>query len=728
MLNASGVTMGKKGMLWTMVLLLSSCQTSSGQTTSPPNPPEALPSALLFVTQVPVRPDFTTIGSTFGNHLADVQSATRGGDLWIRYPDGTLKNLTKAAGYGMEGFQGDKAIAVRDPSVHWDGQKALFSMVIGSPTKQYEVKTYHWQIYEITGLGKNETPKITKVPNQPVEYNNISPIYGTDDRIIFTTDRPRGGEAHLYPQRDEYEEAATVSGLWSLDPKTGDLRLLNHAPSGNFTPTIDSAGRVLFTQWDHLQRDQQADADTYDNAQYGTFNYTSEALNASKTVRSEVFPEPRAEEAALGTNLSPHTFNHFFPWTIHEDGTEGEVLNHLGRHELHGYLGRSFTDDDAIMEYYGQYPRFNSNSIQNFFQIKEDPTRPGCYVGIDAPEFSTHASGQVVGICAPVGKPASQIAVDYLTHRATSSYTEEGKTPSPDHSGHYRDPLPLSDGKILASHTAYTYAESNSGASKYDFRLKTLKKSSKGFLVPDQTLTSGIEESIAYWDPDQQIKFSGKLWELQPVEVKARPRPNRLQATLPLPEQTVFQKAGVDPLAFQNHLKANGLALAVVRDVTSRDQMDRQQPYNLKVPGGVSSTLAGEKSYEVSFLQLFQADLIRGIGGMQTPTAGRRVLAQELHEPKVWNANDQTSFIEIAEDGSVAAFVPVNRATTWQLTDPKKQGVVRERYWLTFQPGEIRVCSSCHGLSGKDQLGRNEPQNEPQALYKLLVNWKANQP
>src|SRR3546814_10016913 len=46
--------------------------------------------------------------------------------------------------------------------------------------------------------------------------------------------------------------------LWSLDPATGDLFMLDHSPSGDFTPILDSFGRVVFTRWDHLQRDQQA--------------------------------------------------------------------------------------------------------------------------------------------------------------------------------------------------------------------------------------------------------------------------------------------------------------------------------------------------------------------------------------------------------------------------------------------------------------------------------------
>ena len=130
---------------------------------------------VMFVTQVPMDEDFTTIGSTFGNHSGQVDSAPRGGDLWIRYPDGSLKNLTRTAGFGMEGRQGATAIAVREPSVHWNGTKALFSMVIGAP-EQYQWNYYYWQIYEITGLGKNDTPVIRKIANQPADFNNISPI------------------------------------------------------------------------------------------------------------------------------------------------------------------------------------------------------------------------------------------------------------------------------------------------------------------------------------------------------------------------------------------------------------------------------------------------------------------------------------------------------------------------------------------------------------------------
>src|SRR5205823_2654283 len=142
-----------------------------------------------------------------------------------------------------------------------------------------------------------QTPVITKIANQPAQYNNISPIYGTDDKIIFTSDRPRDGQRNLYPQRDEYEEAPTVTGLWSLDPASGNLFMLNHTPSGAFTPSIDSFGRLIFTRWDHLQRDQQADTDAKSGGSgYGTFNFSDETPNAQKlNNNTEIFPEPRGE-------------------------------------------------------------------------------------------------------------------------------------------------------------------------------------------------------------------------------------------------------------------------------------------------------------------------------------------------------------------------------------------------------------------------------------------------
>lgn len=711
---------------------------------------QALPNPILFVTQVPIVSDFTTIGSTFGNHLGRMESVGRGGDLWIWYPDGTLKNLTATAGYGIAtGLQaGANAIAVRDPAVHWRGTKAIFSMVLGAPTAQFDNtgQVARWQMYEITGLGQNDTPVITKVPNQPDAFNNISPLYGSDDRIIFTSDRPRNGADHLYPQLDEYELSPTVTGLWSLDPVTGDLRLLNHAPSGDFTPIIDSYGRLLFTQWDHLQRDQQADADDDDSKgdnqcnnpgnRYGTFNYSDESASATYTlgVRSEVFPEPRRcrQDLLAGTNVQGHDFNQFFPWMINQDGTEGEILNHLGRHELHSYIERTFVNDDNLVDFYGQLNRFNPNPILNLFQIKEDSLVAGRYYGVDAPEFGTHAAGPLVSMDAPPTLDADHIQVSYVTRRVEND--------DPTHPGRFREPLPLSNGALLAVHTANAGEEAgdNTTNSSYAFRIKLLTQGDDGFWRAGTPLTNGIAKSLSYWSPDELITYEGNLWELNPVEVRARTVPPLTSAPpLAAPEQQMITQAGVDLAALQSYLVQNDLALAVVRNVTERDDFDFQQPFNLRVPGGVETLNPNSPGtiYSVANLQFFQGDQVRGMTGCcgDEPLAGRRVIAQFLHDPAAVQANAAlpanvtTGQMRVAADGSVAAFVPARRALTWQLTDATGTGVVRERYWITFQPGEIRTCPACHGLSDRDQAGNQAATNAPQALFTLLQQWKSQQ-
>lgn len=701
------------------------------------------PHPILFVTQVPLPRDFATINATFANHRANVDVSTRGGDLWIRYPDGGLKNLTQAAGYGVAGFQGASSIAVRDPAVHWDGTKAIFAMAIGAVEKRYELREWRWQLYEVSGLGALDTPIVTKVQKQPLEYNNVMPVYAADDRILFVSDRPFGGLTHLYPLLDEYERTPSNSGLWSLNPVSGELRHLDHAPSGDFHPLVDSYGRVVFTRWDHLERDQLADADAgpvsscYGGSYYGSVNYSDESAAAtwSDSDLTEYFPEPRRcrDDLLASTFLDGHAFNHFFPWMMRQDGSDLETLNHVGRHELHGYLARTFNNDPNVVEYYGQYARTNPRSVTNLFQIDENPAHPGRFLGIMAPEFGTHASGQVVELVARPSDNADDMVVTYVTHPKTASTADD---PPPEHTGFGRDPLRLSDGSIVVSHTFATQQDQNLGTteaprSRYDYRLRVLVPGGGGYHVPGAELTSGISKSVSWWSPDVLVSYEGNLWELNPVEVRARARVGGAVATdLPAPEAQVFAAAGVDVAAFRSYLAANDLALVVARDVTSRDDADRQQPLNLRVPGGVERRQGDGLVYDVSHIQFFQADHLRGDKGCcaSTPRSGRRVLARPLHDAKALACNPNApggpaGAKALGLDGSMAALVPARRALTWQLTDPTHDGVVRERNWLTFQPGEIRVCASCHGVNKLDQASQPQPENPPAALLQLLQAW-----
>jgi len=724
-----------------LLLLLLSAGLLHAQVVQTANP-------VMFVTQTPAY-GFASVTQTFNNHNPSVNNAPRGGDLMIRYKDGTLRNLTREAGFGDSTvMQGITSIAVRQPSIHWSGTKALFSMVIGAPTKIWETPTFYWQIYEVTGFGIGQTVQITKVQHQPSGYNNISPVYGSDDNIIFTSDLPHNKKKHLYPQLDEYENATVVTGLWKLDRSTGAVTLIEHSPSGAFYPSVDSYGRIIFTRWDHLQRDQQADLDRAGH-KYGTFNYASEDSGAPPTSsREEVFPEPRSIlNPDYDSTMSLHTFNHFFPWEINQDGTEEETVNHVGRHEFGGsYSDRVFLKDNNL-----NYIIPKESIIKNrkylvsdagMFHITEDPNAPGTYYTSYAREFSRETAGQLLKFTGGKGMNPEEMEIFELTHPATAGSAEDGTTPNPNHSGHYKQLVPMTDGMFIVSHTQNNFQNKNDSTDKnpkvrYNFRLKTIKQTTiggKSYYISDMNLTNGIVRTTQYYNSnDYIVSRTDTLWEIDPVEVRPRPvPPYKTETPLAAPEQNVFAEENVNEGQFRNWLRSQNLALIVSRNVTTRDRTDIAQPFNLKVLGGVSSVPLAGKVYDVSYMQLFQADLRRsqgGAGGHTTPRPGRRVLPTPMHDGIDKNpplSTGPAGSVKLGLDGSMASLVPAHRAMTWQLSDSAGKGVVRERYWITFQPGEIRTCASCHGVNAKDQTGLPKPVNKPEALRTLLKHWKNN--
>ncbi len=719
------------------------------------------PNPILFVTQVPVPAEvndnivsnvFLGAGAGFGNHLGGTKYAPRGGDLWLAKPNGsltnlTLTNITRSLGYGLAGPQHTNGIAVRDPSVHWSGQKALFSMIIGAPQNAADTNSFFWQLYELTGLPDGPYA-ISKVSGQPTNYNNVTPCYTLDGRIVFGSDRPRDGSAHLYPQLDEYNDFPTVTGLWSLDPVSGDFHILNHTPSGAFTPSVDSFGRLIFVRWDHLVQDRNATDDriatmTNGAPTNGTFNYVDESANSVFNLndRLENFPEPRTFDA---TNLAVlkvngNAFNSFFPWTMFLDGSGEEVLNHMGRHDFLQTFKRSFTNDNNLIDFNISSRTNSQNFINNLFWIREDPRTNGLYWLVDSPDFGMHAAGQLVTITAPLGLSADSCYITYQTPKTNNA---------PNGYGAYRNPLPMSDGSLVAAFaTNTTVVDSNVGTatspqSRYKFRLYSLKKSGTLWFA-DQPLTAGLSNnpagSVVQYVNGVLVTNSGALWEIDPVEVRASTPPPILANPINGTELAVFASEGVDVALFQKYLRINNLALIVSHNVTKRDRADRQQPFNLRIAGTTNVTwgptnsgVTNPRLYDISHIQFLQADQRRGLAvSSNNFLPGRRVLPTPLHEPAADNVPDVNGLagsVKLADDGSFAALVPARRAMTHQLLGTTNESVVKERYWITYQPGEIRTCKNCHGINTADQsYGQTNgpPNNPPQALSDLLRYWKA---
>ena len=694
----------------------------------PPDPVVTTLRPILFVTQVPPLHDEASRLSAFANHLTGADQVPRGGALMLRYPDGRLRNLTEEAGFGNDGLQGVNAIAVREPSVHWSGTKALFSMVVGSPTGPGTAVPSYWQLWEVSDLDQTEKTTIHKLKRQPENYNNLSPLYDSDDRVLFTSDRPRNGQAHLYPQLDEYNALPSVSGLWSLDQHSGDLKLLTHTVSGAFTPSLDSFGRVIFTRWDHLQQDRLAERDR--NAvgngvalPFGSFNYANEGAKAMRLDnRTELFPESVAGGEGPYGRVNAFTSNFFTVWQIREDGAGEETLNHVGLHELSfGYLTPSFRDDPALTNRTNDQLHVNRISIRReggLFHMREDPLHPGDYFATSARESDSFTTDRLVKLRGAPTLQGAQMEVLAITAGDPGDNLVQGR---------YRNPLPLSDGQLVASHTT-TQRAPEAGSRLGNLRLKLLRfDSQSGLYQAGPTLTKGIQSSVSWLSGDQLRHYSGELWELEAVEVMPRPRPRAASTPLEAPERAVLAEERVSEEALRAWLQRKDLALIVTRDQTSRDQADLQQPFNLQVPGGtksVSHTLPHAKVYDIAHFQIFQADLTRAYAGR----AGRRAIAHPIPGQQTKNPRNEKGpegSVKIASDGSTAAFVPAGRALTWQTTDATGTAIVRERNWITLQPGEIRICASCHGVNSQNQVGATTPMNKPQALRALLRHWKA---
>jgi len=609
-------------------------------------------------------------------------------------------------------------------------------------------------------------------------------------KLIFASDRPYNGQAHL-TQREEYLGLPTVTGLWSLDPATGALLLLHHSPSGAFSPMVDSAGRLVFTNWDHLARDSEAVTDsrppatgapyneTFTQTNNGSGNFADETAGAAFTPVTgmapetwDLFPEPRNFDRKTlidlyGDVINGNAFNLFMPWTINLDGTGGEILNHVGRHEVASGAGRSYKNDPNIVDLNAlANPGYGGMGVRTYFgnlmAIREDPLQPGSYFGTDAADLGTHGAGQIVRLnnagVNPSGVPLDpdNITVTYVTPGATGpkpafipvvkpsiNLPPTGQSPLSSPENLYRTPVPLADGNLVASLAAgVTQTDYNTGTlaqpqTLYSFRLRSLKPQSGSGppYIPDVTLTPGFNITTSSYVGSTLVSYSGPAWELDPAEVVARAPPAAATEGIDPIEAGVFATAGVHIPTFQSYLRSINAALSVSRNVTKRDLHDRQQPFNLKIAWSSTQTTGTAGTlYDVAWIQFLQADLRRGylLGGA-APVPGRRVVATPLHDTTAENVQTPGAppgAVRLGDDGSFAAILPAGKALTWHLlaNDAAKTSQVKERFWVTFQKGEIRTCANCHGINTTDQAGAGRPTNPPQALLALLQQWKANHP
>lgn len=602
---------------------------------------------LIFVTQQPLAADFGVSTSTFGNHAPTTAEAGRGGDLWIMYPpdyspeipSGCLRNLTAEAGQGINNNPnqfGPDTISIRSPSLNWDATCVLFSMVKGSPSGLFDSSNNNgkWQLYEICGLGLADNPTFMKIPQQNSSYNYVEGIYGVEsNQIIVTTDIPPSGmnATHLLPLRDEYDRAVTTSGVWMLDRISGEHKIIFNSPSGVFDPMIDSFGRLLFSSWDHLEQDLFLE-------QGFAFDWDSESVNATiLNQTSEFFPEPRGGELDQFMTpyglMSEYNMKLFFTWQVDAfTFNNAETINHIGRHELSRYLWANFQNDSALTPL-SHLPEMSAHMLRT----KQNPTNLNEYYFIDAPHFGSQGSGRIFKMLAEPGRNADNMPLQQVSDYSGQFVIPDAQNncdhPQNGYKGKFRHVVPLNNGQIIVSHsqsgvyfsggqcTDYTTNQATANDSpnlvpNFNFQIKTLISDGQ-FMKAGDPVTPIISKEINHWGNGDgvlnsnlqhvPISFSGAMWQLYPIEVKPMSPPTAQADALELPETQVFQTAMVDVIEFKNFLQNSNLALIVSRNVTTRDENDKQQPYNLSVPGGVSSVVnQNDTVYQVPFFRYFR--------------------------------------------------------------------------------------------------------------------------
>ncbi|MDR0338139.1 MAG: hypothetical protein LBI18_13720 [Planctomycetaceae bacterium] len=127
----------------------------------------------------------------------------------------------------------DEKGGIRDPQLHYDGQKILFSYRPGG--------THQYHLYEIDIDGQN----LRQITDGL--YDDIEPIYCPDNSIIFCSSRCKRFVNCWH---------TPVASLFCCDADGQNVRLLSSNNDHDNTPWMLPDGRVLYMRWEYVDRSQ----------------------------------------------------------------------------------------------------------------------------------------------------------------------------------------------------------------------------------------------------------------------------------------------------------------------------------------------------------------------------------------------------------------------------------------------------------------------------------------
>lgn len=191
---------------------------------------------LIFVTRAPY--DDPHWYANIGYYCDDENHKARAGN---GQPDvGKIYTLAIRTGNAAVLFDAEGG-SVRDPQVHYDGTKILFSFRQHGGVTPPAPDTDYYHLYEINTDGSGLRP-ITTGP-----YDDIEAIYLPDGEILFASTRSKRWVNCWMTQ---------VATLFRCDADGGNIRPVSGNTEHDNTPWVMPDGRILYTRWEYVDRSQ----------------------------------------------------------------------------------------------------------------------------------------------------------------------------------------------------------------------------------------------------------------------------------------------------------------------------------------------------------------------------------------------------------------------------------------------------------------------------------------
>ncbi|NQU25447.1 MAG: hypothetical protein HQ567_29540, partial [Candidatus Nealsonbacteria bacterium] len=167
-----------------------------------------------------------------GHYYANFGYSCGDPNVWFHADDGTKLTKLNVRTGKMIDLVDDPGGSIRDPQVHYDARKILFSYRTGG--------THRYHLYEINTDG-TDLRQLTEGP-----FDDIEATYLPDGDIVFCSSR-----CHRWIGCWLAETAI----LYRCDGDGGNIRMLSSGSFTENTPAVLPDGRILYTRWEYVNRD-----------------------------------------------------------------------------------------------------------------------------------------------------------------------------------------------------------------------------------------------------------------------------------------------------------------------------------------------------------------------------------------------------------------------------------------------------------------------------------------